>query len=43
MLVLHFLGLRAVRRRRLQIPSGACSLRVWAGVVLAGRGVGHLS
>ena len=42
MLVLHFMGLRDAQRRRLQMATGACSLLVWAGVVLAGR-IGHLS
>lgn len=43
MLVLHFIGLRDGDRRRLQMATGACSLFVWAGVVLAGRWIGHLS
>jgi hypothetical protein len=42
MLVLHFFALRT-ERMRLQITTGACSLVVWAGVVLAGRWIGHLS
>ena len=43
MLVLHFVGMRDLERRRVQMATGACSLFVWAGVVLAGRWVGHLS
>ena len=42
MLVLHFAALRT-DRARLQMTTGACSLLVWAGVVLAGRWIGHLS
>lgn len=42
MLVLHFFALRT-ERVRLQMTTGACSLLVWAGVVLAGRWIGHLS
>jgi hypothetical protein len=42
MLVLHFFALRTARVR-LQVTTGACSLLVWAGVVLAGRWIGHLS
>jgi hypothetical protein len=42
MLVLHFIALRT-ERVRLQMTTGACSLLVWAGVVLAGRWIGHLS
>jgi uncharacterized membrane protein len=42
MLVLHFWALRT-ERVRLQMTTGACSLFVWAGVVLAGRWIGHLS
>ena len=42
MLVLHFVALRT-GRARLQMTTGACSLLVWAGVVLAGRWIGHLS
>lgn len=42
MLVLHFAALRT-ERVRLQMTTGACSLFVWAGVVLAGRWIGHLS
>lgn len=42
MLVLHFVALRTARVR-LQMTTGACSLLVWAGVVLAGRWIGHLS
>jgi len=42
MLVLHFFALRT-ERVRLQMTTGACSLIVWAGVVLAGRWIGHLS
>jgi hypothetical protein len=42
MLMLHFLALRT-ERVRLQMTTGACSLVVWAGVVLAGRWIGHLS
>ena len=42
MLVLHFFALRT-ERVRLQVTTGACSLLVWAGVVLAGRWIGHLS
>ena len=42
MLVLHFSALRT-ERVRLQMTTGACSLLVWAGVVLAGRWIGHLS
>jgi hypothetical protein len=42
-LVLHLIGLPDLRRRRLQMATGACSLLVWAGVVLAGRWIGHLS
>ncbi len=42
MLVLHFWALRT-ERVRLQMTTGACSLLVWAGVVLAGRWIGHLS
>lgn len=42
MLVLHFFALRT-ERARLQMATGACSLLVWAGVVLAGRWIGHLS
>jgi hypothetical protein len=41
--VLHFIALRDTDRRRLQFATGACSLLVWAGVVLAGRWIGHLS
>jgi hypothetical protein len=43
MLVLHFIALRDSDRRRLRMATGACSLLVWAGVVLAGRWIGHLS
>jgi hypothetical protein len=43
MLALHFIALRDTDRRRLQMATGACSLLVWAGVVLAGRWIGHLS
>lgn len=50
MLVLHFIALRNAQRWRLQTTTtlaariaGACSLVVWAGVVLAGRWIGHLS
>jgi hypothetical protein len=43
MLVLHFIGLRDTDRRHLQVATGACSLLVWVGVVLAGRWIGHLS
>ena len=43
MLVPHFMGLRAAQRRSLQMATGACSLLVWCGVVLAGRWIGHLS
>jgi hypothetical protein len=43
MLVLHFIGLRDAERRGLQMATGACSLLTWAGVVLAGRWIGHLS
>ena len=42
MLVLHFFAL-GTERVRLQMTTGACSLIVWAGVVLAGRWIGHLS
>jgi hypothetical protein len=42
MLTLHFFALRT-DRVRLQMTTGACSLLVWAGVVLAGRWIGHLS
>jgi hypothetical protein len=42
MLTLHFFALRT-ERVRLQMTTGACSLLVWAGVVLAGRWIGHLS
>ena len=42
MLVLHFGALRT-QRVRLQMTTGACSLLVWVGVVLAGRWIGHLS
>ena len=42
MLVLHFGALRT-GRARLQMTTGACSLLVWTGVVLAGRWIGHLS
>jgi hypothetical protein len=42
MLVLHVVALRA-GRSRLQMTTGACSLLVWIGVVLAGRWIGHLS
>ena len=42
MLMLHFFALRT-ERVRLQMTTGACSLIVWAGVVLAGRWIGHLS
>jgi uncharacterized membrane protein len=42
MLVLHFFALRT-ERVRLQMTTGACSLLVWTGVVLAGRWIGHLS
>jgi hypothetical protein len=42
MLVLHVVALRA-SRSRLQMTTGACSLLVWIGVVLAGRWIGHLS
>ncbi len=42
MVVLHFIALRS-ERVRLQMTTGACSLLVWAGVVLAGRWIGHLS
>ncbi len=42
MLALHFFALRT-GRVRLQMTTGACSLLVWAGVVLAGRWIGHLS
>lgn len=42
MLVLHFFALRT-ERVRLQMTTGACSLLVWAGVVLAGRWIGHLT
>ena len=42
MLVLHFFALRT-QRVRLQMTTGACSLLVWAGVLLAGRWIGHLS
>jgi hypothetical protein len=42
MLALHFVALRT-GRVRLQMTTGACSLFVWAGVVLAGRWIGHLS
>jgi uncharacterized membrane protein len=42
MLVLHLFALRT-ERVRLQMTTGACSLLVWAGVVLAGRWIGHLS
>ena len=42
MLVLHFFALRT-ERVRLQMTTGACSLLAWAGVVLAGRWIGHLS
>lgn len=43
MLALHFIGLRDAQRRRVQVATGVCSLFVWAGVVLAGRWIGHLS
>lgn len=43
MFVLHFIAPRATDRRRLQIATGGCSLFVWAGVVLTGRWIGHLS
>jgi hypothetical protein len=43
MLALHFVALRAAERRHLQAFAGACSLLVWAGVLLAGRWIGHLS
>ena len=50
MLALHFVVLRDVARWRAQTTTnraarlaGACSLLVWAGVVLAGRWIGHLS
>jgi hypothetical protein len=42
MLVLHFFAVRT-GRARLQMTTGACSLLVWVGVVLAGRWIGHLS
>ena len=42
MLLLHFFALRT-ERVRLQMTAGACSLLVWAGVVLAGRWIGHLT
>jgi hypothetical protein len=42
MLALHFFALRT-ERVRLQMTTAACSLIVWAGVVLAGRWIGHLS
>jgi uncharacterized membrane protein len=42
MLTLHFFALRT-DRVRLKMTTGACSLLVWAGVVLAGRWIGHLS
>jgi len=43
MLALHFIALRDPARLRLQAFAGASSLLVWAGVVLAGRWIGHLS
>ena len=43
MLALHFVALRDAEKRGLQALAGACSLLVWAGVVLAGRWIGHLS
>jgi hypothetical protein len=42
MLVLHFFALRT-ERAGLQMTTAACSLFVWAGVLLAGRWIGHLS
>jgi uncharacterized membrane protein len=43
MLALHSIALRDIQWRRMQQFAGACSLLVWAGVVLAGRWIGHLS
>lgn len=50
MLVLHFVAFRNIEHWNQQATTstsaklaGACSLVVWAGVVLAGRWIGHLS
>jgi hypothetical protein len=50
MLVLNFVAFRSVEHWNLQATTsraarfaGGCSLVVWAGVVLAGRWIGHLS